>query len=104
MARAEHRSTLRRPAPIAFLATLRQFVAPDLARDTSADGPEPADGPPVSGGAYLVEGLSGDVTARELPQPERDELYPKVVAAAPAFGEYQSKTSRVIPLFELQRA
>src|SRR5688572_20086791 len=38
---------------------------PDLARDTAPDGPAPADGPPVSAG-YLVEGLSGDVTTREL--------------------------------------
>ncbi len=45
-----------------------------------------------------------DVIARELPADERDETYPKVVAAAPGFGDYQSKTSRVIPLFELQRA
>jgi deazaflavin-dependent oxidoreductase (nitroreductase family) len=45
-----------------------------------------------------------DATARELPPEERDEVYPKVVALAPGFGNYQSKTSRVIPLFELQRA
>ena len=45
-----------------------------------------------------------DVIARELPPAERDELYPKVVAAAPGFGDYQAKTSRVIPLFELQRS
>ena len=45
-----------------------------------------------------------DVTARELPPGERDATYPKVVALAPGFGEYQSKTTRVIPLFELQRA
>ena len=45
-----------------------------------------------------------DVTARELPPDERDEEWPKVVALAPGFGDYQSKTSRVIPLFELQRA
>ena len=44
-----------------------------------------------------------DVTARELPPEERDETYPKVVALAPGFGDYQSKTSRVIPLFELQK-
>ena len=44
-----------------------------------------------------------DVVARELLQEERDETYPKVVAVAPGFGEYQAKTSRVIPLFELQR-
>lgn len=44
-----------------------------------------------------------DVTAHELPATERDEIFPKVVALAPGFGEYQSKTSRIIPLFELQR-
>jgi deazaflavin-dependent oxidoreductase (nitroreductase family) len=45
-----------------------------------------------------------DVTARELPAAEREELFPKVTAVAPGFAEYQSKTSRVIPLFELQPA
>lgn len=45
-----------------------------------------------------------DVTARELPAEERDATYPKVVALASGFGEYQEKTSRVIPLFELQRS
>src|SRR3954449_2429762 len=44
-----------------------------------------------------------DVVARELSSAERDEAYPKVVAVAPGFGEYQAKTSRVIPLFELAR-
>ena len=44
-----------------------------------------------------------DATARELPAAEREELFPKVTAAAPGFAEYQAKTSRVIPLFELQR-
>jgi deazaflavin-dependent oxidoreductase (nitroreductase family) len=44
-----------------------------------------------------------DVTARELTPAERAELFDKVTAAAPGFAEYQSKTSRVIPLFELQR-
>ena len=44
-----------------------------------------------------------DVIARELPSAERDDIYPKVVAVAPGFGDYQAKTSRVIPLFELTR-
>jgi deazaflavin-dependent oxidoreductase (nitroreductase family) len=44
-----------------------------------------------------------DVVSRELPSDEREAMFDKVVAAAPAFGDYQSKTSRVIPLFELQR-
>jgi len=45
---------------------------------------------------------STDVTARELPPAERDELFPKITAAAPGFAEYQAKTTRIIPVFELQ--
>ena len=45
-----------------------------------------------------------DATARELPRAERDDVFAKVVAVAPGFGEYQQKTSRIIPVFELQQA
>lgn len=45
---------------------------------------------------------SFDVVARELPPAERDAAFPKITAAAPGFGDYQAKTTRVIPLFELQ--
>jgi deazaflavin-dependent oxidoreductase (nitroreductase family) len=45
-----------------------------------------------------------DVVARELPSAERDPAFAKIVEAAPGFGEYQANTSRVLPLFELQRA
>ena len=44
-----------------------------------------------------------DVTVRELPDDEREALYPKVVEIAPVFAEYQANTSRAIPLFELTR-
>ena len=44
-----------------------------------------------------------DVVARELPADEREATYPKIVELAATFGDYQAKTSRVIPLFELQR-
>jgi deazaflavin-dependent oxidoreductase (nitroreductase family) len=47
---------------------------------------------------------SSDVTARELPSGERDELFGQIAAAAPGFAEYQAKTTRVIPVFELQLA
>jgi deazaflavin-dependent oxidoreductase (nitroreductase family) len=47
---------------------------------------------------------ASDVTARELPSAERDELFGKITAAAPGFADYQAKTSRVIPVFELQPA
>jgi deazaflavin-dependent oxidoreductase (nitroreductase family) len=46
---------------------------------------------------------SFDVIARELPRAERDDIFPKITAAAPGFAEYQAKTNRVIPLFELER-
>jgi deazaflavin-dependent oxidoreductase (nitroreductase family) len=45
-----------------------------------------------------------DVVARELPKTERDEIVPALIAIAPVFTEYQAKTSRIIPLFELTRA
>lgn len=41
------------------------------------------------------------VTARELPRDERDRVYDAIVARAPGFAEYQQKTDRVIPVFEL---
>ena len=47
---------------------------------------------------------ASDVTARELPSAERDQLFAKITAAAPGFAEYQTKTTRVIPVFELQPA
>ena len=45
-----------------------------------------------------------DVLVRELPGDERDATYPKITAVAPVFAEYQTKTAREIPLFELIRA
>jgi deazaflavin-dependent oxidoreductase (nitroreductase family) len=51
-----------------------------------------------------VANEASDVTARELPLAERDELFAKITAVAPGFAEYQAKTSRVIPVFELQSA
>jgi deazaflavin-dependent oxidoreductase (nitroreductase family) len=47
---------------------------------------------------------SSAVTARELPSEERDEIFGRIAAAASGFAEYQAKTTRVIPVFELQPA
>lgn len=44
-----------------------------------------------------------DAVAFELPTVERDEIFSRIIAAAPGFADYQARTSRVIPLFELQR-
>jgi deazaflavin-dependent oxidoreductase (nitroreductase family) len=39
--------------------------------------------------------------ARVLPEPERTQVWQRVVATLPGFSEYQQKTSRVIPVVEL---
>jgi deazaflavin-dependent oxidoreductase (nitroreductase family) len=44
------------------------------------------------------------VTARVLEGQERDEVFAKQVAVQPQFGDYQRRTSRIIPVIELQRA
>ena len=44
-----------------------------------------------------------DVVARELPEDERDATYPRIVALAPGFGDYEKKTDRVIPVMLLTR-
>lgn len=43
------------------------------------------------------------VKARVLSGDERDEIYAKQVALEPQFGDYQRKTTRLIPVIELQR-
>ncbi len=47
-------------------------------------------------------GESFDVTARELSPAEREDVIPKVTAIS-GLAELQAKTSRVIPIFELER-
>jgi deazaflavin-dependent oxidoreductase (nitroreductase family) len=44
------------------------------------------------------------VTARLLTGGERDDIYAKQAEVEPQFAEYQRNTTRVIPVFELQRA
>ncbi|HEX3545222.1 MAG TPA: nitroreductase/quinone reductase family protein [Mycobacterium sp.] len=44
---------------------------------------------------------SYDVTARELPPAELADVIPKITAVGSAFAEFQAKTGRVIPIFEL---
>lgn len=54
--------------------------------------------------AHIEVGIEAyDVAVRELPDDERAATYPKVAELAPAFADYQAKTTRVIPLFELIR-
>ena len=55
----------------------------------------------------LVEVATGsfDVVARELDPSEREVVIPKINATTPAFAyaNYQSKTTRTIPIFELEQ-
>jgi deazaflavin-dependent oxidoreductase (nitroreductase family) len=41
------------------------------------------------------------VTARELPRAERDSIYAVVAERAPGFSDYETRTDRLIPVFEL---
>lgn len=45
-----------------------------------------------------------DVDVRELPGEERDVAFARLAEAVPTLAEYQAKTTRKIPLFELTRA
>jgi deazaflavin-dependent oxidoreductase (nitroreductase family) len=42
-----------------------------------------------------------EARAIELPRAERDRIYEDVKQQAPGFAEYEKKTDRVIPVFEL---
>ena len=44
-----------------------------------------------------------DATAREADPEERARLWSKIVDQNPAFGEYEGKTQRTIPVFVLRR-
>lgn len=46
---------------------------------------------------------SFEATATEITGIERDEIYARQAGLYPAFGEYQEKTSRTIPVVELVR-
>ena len=45
-----------------------------------------------------------DATAREVTGPERDLWWERAVAAYPPYAEYQQRTSRIIPVFVLEKA
>lgn len=45
---------------------------------------------------------SFDVIARELPLPERNRAWTHIIDAEPGFAEYQAKSSRILPVFELR--
>jgi deazaflavin-dependent oxidoreductase (nitroreductase family) len=50
----------------------------------------------------LIGGRRRTMTARTASPDERARLWPEVVASSPAYGRYQARTSRVIPLVILR--
>ena len=50
------------------------------------------------------KGKNTNLQARVLTADERDELWPKIVAAYTGYGGYQEKTSRIIPVVVLEPA
>jgi deazaflavin-dependent oxidoreductase (nitroreductase family) len=44
-----------------------------------------------------------DAVATVMTGPERDEIYAKQVTRMPGFGDYQQKTTRVVPVVALTR-
>src|SRR5437764_9421805 len=45
-----------------------------------------------------------EADAKVITGPERDRMYARLVEQMPFFGDYQKKTTRVIPVIELVRA
>jgi deazaflavin-dependent oxidoreductase (nitroreductase family) len=45
-----------------------------------------------------------EAQAKIITGPERDRIYAEQVKVMPGFGEYQAKTTRVIPVIELARS
>ncbi len=76
-----------------------------MPRSAAGSRGKPSRRSPITLRAHVEVGTEAyDATARELPADERDAAYPKSIERAPVFAEYQAKTSRTIPLFELVRA
>ena len=97
------KSGLPRLAPLAYLTIDGRMiiVGSKAGSDTNPDWVHNLRANPR---AHVEVGIEEfDVTAHELPADDREAVFEKIVAAAPGFGEYQQKTRRVIPLFELRR-
>ncbi len=48
-----------------------------------------------------LKGVTIPVRATVIEEPERSELWPRLVALYAAYADYQAKTERVIPLVRL---
>jgi len=98
-----------RLAPLAYLTIddMMIIVGSKAGADTNPDWVYNLRANPTAHVEVGTEAQDGtesyDVVARELPADERDGVYAKVASIAPVFNDYQSKTSRKIPLFELKR-
>jgi deazaflavin-dependent oxidoreductase (nitroreductase family) len=73
-------SAAGRDASPAWVFNLRAH--PDAAVEIGSDPPKP-------------------VVANELPRDDRDRIFATVKERAPGFAEYETRTDRVIPIFEI---
>jgi deazaflavin-dependent oxidoreductase (nitroreductase family) len=98
------KSGVERVAPLAaYLEGDRIFVfASKAGADTNPDWYHNLVANPHTVAEFGTETFA--VTARVLTGDERDDIYAKQSAATPQFAEYQRKTTRLIPVVELQRA
>jgi deazaflavin-dependent oxidoreductase (nitroreductase family) len=98
------KSGVKRVAPLAaYLEGDRIFVfASKAGADTNPDWYHNLVANPDTVAEFGTETFA--VTARVLTGDERDDIYAKQSAVAPQFAEYQRKTTRLIPVVELQRA
>src|SRR3954463_4394231 len=95
------KSAQPRLAPLAYLTIDGKMII--IGSKAGADtNPDWVHNLRANSAAHIRAGtVAYDVVARELPKAHCDDLFDMAVAAAPGFGDYQSKTSRIIPLFEL---
>ena len=97
------KSGQRRTSPLAYLRIDGKLLIIGSYRGADID-PAWAHNLRANPQAHIEVGTeSYDVVARELPPDERGPVWAKIVAVAPGFVDYQTNTSRVIPLFELTR-
>jgi deazaflavin-dependent oxidoreductase (nitroreductase family) len=96
------KSGLRRMTPLAY------FTVDDAIVVIGSRGGAPMDPAWVHNLRTTPEVLvevgteSFEATAREAVGEERASLFDAVVTCSPNFGVYQTKTTRIIPVFELQ--
>ena len=98
-----HKTGLERVNPLAYLHDGDRYIV--IASFAGAPANPPWYYNLISEPKVVVEAGTERFTARAtiLEEPERTEMFAKMTALMPLFNEYQSKTSRIIPVIALTR-